>query len=78
MTIEDADAVAAYLGPEIAAGLEASRVDKLAIRYKQCGVAYIESCKAYATDANGDIDPVALRSYILAAVTLLQNYHDAI
>lgn len=77
MTIQDADALTDYLVPEIQTGLANAQNEKKAVEYKKRGLEYIQACKDCAT-TNGVVDPVVLKEKILAAVNLLQAYHDAV
>lgn len=78
MSTEQADALTSYLQPEIAESISQQNTLKLQIRYKQIGLSYIQSCKDLASDNSGNIDIALLKQYILDAVSLLQNYHDAL
>lgn len=77
MTIEDADALTDYLIPEIQTGMANAQQEKNLVNYKKHGLSYIQACKDCAT-TGGVIDTVVLKEKILAAVNLLQAYHDAI
>lgn len=77
MTIADADALTDYLIPEIQTGMANALQEKNLVAYKKCGLAYIQACKDCAT-TGGVIDPVVLKEKILAAVNLLQAYHDTV
>lgn len=77
MSVENADALTEYLKPEIVAGLANAHNEKKLVEYKKCGLAYIQACKDCAT-TNGVMDIPTLKEKILAAVNLLQAYHDAL
>jgi hypothetical protein len=77
MTIETADALTEYLIPEIQQGLASAKQARDAVKFKQCGLDYIQACKDVST-TNGVLDADTLKGKILSAVALLQAYHDAL
>ena len=79
MPIGDADKLTQFIGPEIIAARQEVMATQRQVRYKRLGLEYIDACKdAARSDVDGTVDVEALKGYILAAVNLLQSYHDAL